>query len=687
MIPITIINTSPEKRTEWCSFAVPFDSIPAGTKFGYTHDRRYRVVVGRDIGIHSKMVHVECREIQGKETYKDSIDFSSQPEIDWEFEISDWVGDRLTDMVTWPTLIKFRENDKTKAEYIYQSNRPNHDYFKVNLISSNPAERVYEIKGRPVKWTGSAMEEGLPYFRTYLYVMSGQDTVDFDLRLGFSNPAVPETYADVDVVRTTCKEKFVIDRAAIQGSNVHYAASAGVWAANIDYLGARIADGTRVEIQGTVLAAPEGKTLDDMESIQPDRVKNIRAAEGGPLLGCAGTGVWNDKWLCFRSTPKLPGQFASIQAAYDKVTDEFNDFITEKNRIGSYWNHRPEGLNKNPGDTGDQPAFNATKGGEVVTAGNPLALYYMPYNVTSQMRPVGHYTEDLRLVTRAEFPKLKIWTGRPHPLNEFNETLGKGNNVSPQHRPDTKGWMGEDEQHAGGLWEAALYALTGRLWLRDLLAERSENWKLSWNESAGRAIGRTWTSAMNAYWLLNDPEILTEIRNDFNMYLGNYADHITGPLKIYSRFNDPRALTDEHGRPVDCANWWQTGLFIHGLWAFYLVTGDQDVFRVIDLNATGLLQYGWFKRDHKQPWEGEWMCADYTAFNDGQLPTADYYKNNGNVAGLSHSTGWFTWWVMLATDVAGKIAHDRHDTVLYEKYLAIKADNPAWSWRDSQWSL
>lgn len=666
MTNIKIANLSKTvKRSEWCNFVAPItDELKAATH-GKTLNG-FEVIPGRFIGSLGRMVHVKCKDLNPEHTFNDKIVWSSS-EFDREHKTSKWVKDEPLKMVP-KVVIGYTDDEGIPRRY---SVRPKTKIdFKV--ISENPAEKIWEFRYRP---TNHNDETCGFYVIARLYVYSDQEVVKFETRIGNSSTADPQLHRDYTFIRVDTGEYHFVDNSDVLGLQSVYNENEEVFSTFIDRHN-KLADGVRFIVTGKILPSPKNVPINEIIFNSREKFNNGVAAVEGPLLGQSVD--WRDsgKFLALGDTPLLPAK----GAGFNEILEEWKEF--KRSRTGGFLGLRKGGLSKRPGDAGDQGAFGASRGGRIAVGMNPLAIEMLIHSITSFLRPDGHYTEDIRLVTREEFPKLRLWTGRPHPLQEFTETLGKGDFVSPGHRPDTGGWVGEDEQHEGGLPEQAAYLLTGDLWLLDLINEQKENWLMAWNETAGRAIGRTWLARVNDYLLSSDDRVLTEIVKDFQA-VKDYDKNITGPVKTYAKFKDPRALVDEKGKPVLCSNYWQTGLMCPGVYAAWLVTKDPEILDFLKKNLDSLARWGWFERDQRFSHEPKWMCADYVAFNNGGNPSRSWYRNNGNVVGKTHSTGWFTWWVAYATVLARKFAKDK---ALIEKLDSIidTVLKPQ-TWRDSHW--
>lgn len=646
MIPISIVSTArTATRSEWATAAVPFEDVPLNSRFGRLVKTGWTVAVGRALGKHTRLLNIYCDGIAPGEEVLDTVQWTSDnPRI----EASPWVTDAPAKLIPLPLIHTAEGAKRVDAAQV-----------EGFIESRSEVEMVYRVQAR-------IPDQPELFWRAYLYLFGVQPVVPFDWQLVHSLTGSAAYEVPVRNIFCVSGEPHMIDFAKMNGvvGGLRQIRT-GEWATHLQ--GAvDIWDGTRISYQGKILALPDegGFSVDSPEA------QTLIAASEGPLLAIGG--VWHKKWLGLREVAEDPG---------GNHREEILNWWDGVHQWQDYWAVRMEGLQRQPGMTGDQQAFNATKGSEAVSQQDPLWIPRYVHNITGHMRPSAYYEPDMRTVKREGHPGWTTWSGQTHETG--SDYLGKPLVGGRIRRGGTNGWLATDEQHNSGLWEAAGYALTGRLWIRDLLRENAEVWLASHNESAPRAIGRTWRREVNSWRLLDDPRILREVHKDFDAMVLGFQAKVKGPWKHYQQFFDPRALVDENGDPVPGIIHWQHGIGGMGIWAAHLATGSVKMKEAfIDMMAC-TLKTGWFRRA-----DGRWTCADYTFTNDGYpLDPADY-ANDGNVPGKTHTTGWFTWWVIGATARLVDLIR-RGEAPQYQDLLAkgesIVAQFRPRNWRQSQW--
>lgn len=655
-------------RTDWCTVAVPAALVPKDARSGWFGASRWPAVVGRRLGEHSVLVHIACREVGPGQRVGGDLEFSaSEPAA---FEDDPWAA--ADDLVPWP-IVQLRNSASGVVATRQLRGRAQEARVRRRVVHEDAAERITRFELR-----FADRDQASPLFwRAWLYQYSGSPVARWDVQLVHSDSSSAAMYASIQGFGIETVKPHLVDHGWALGAGKLAAPVANgpsTWRTEL-LEAVALADGVRPTWTGVSMSSPRpGQAVHPRQGL---RLSAARAATEGPLLGCVAQGVWDGHWLALERTPAVPGidPWAAGVAAHGA-------WVEHAKRRGTYWAPRFQSMDKFPGRTGAQPNHGIVRGGEIVSTGCPQALDGYAARLTAHLRPTAYYEPSMQLVTGQEHPRWRTWQGRSFVRDEFRDSLSKAVGESGQvDRPDTEGWLAPDEQHYGHLELCAYYALTGRLFAKQLMMELTEVWLVAFHELEGRGIGRSWLDMASIYRLTGDARILAHIQEIHDGDMGGWFNRIRGSVKVWPRFNDPRALRNARGDSVDCAVAWQIGLMAPGLEAARRVTGSQAIARTLSLNVEGLVQCGWFRSPG-----GQWMEVDYWWFRDGQPTLAEDYGQDGNVAGRTHRTGWFGDWVAYATLLGQRVL----DGDLREKARAIAvarySDRPR-DWVSAQWRL
>jgi len=660
-IPIEVVSLATETtRNEWAHVAVPAADVPEGLGWGTVSPQGWRAVVGRRLGDHSVMVHVWCSGLVPGERNSGVLDFDKE---EWELDSLGWMED--SQLVPHPSVY-VQDRGRYVQLHVVPGTEPG------VVIHQDSAERV-------VRWHRRLELHGQPtplFWRAYLYRYRGSPLALWDYQIVMSDAEDDRLTYPVFRVRMRSDAIHVVDHAHKLGGGPMDTDANGRFMSQL-LAETSLADGVRPFWTGRSIELPKAIPATVwIDQGHPMRAQLDAAMAGyeGPVVACAGRSVWDGHWLGLGGVGAIPGD-GEAWAAGQGVWNRWRQL---ERRRGSYWDERPLGMAKSPGQTGMQPNHGVVRGSEIVATGCPLPLDGYVYRLTSHLRPVGYYERDLSPVTRQARPHWATWSGRTFVRDVFTDTLGKPIPPVGHIRPDTEGWLAQDQQHYGHLELMSYYALTGRLVARDLIGDLTEVWLSAFDEFAARAIGRTWLDMAAAYRLTGDERILDKVRSQVAL-LDGWQDRIAGPVKCWPRYTDPRALVNSEGDPVECGVAWQIGLMVPGLAAMHPLVPMDAIKSTLDDNVEALIRAAWF-----QVPGGGWRCADYWAFNNGAATDASYYGNDGNVPGYSHTTGWFNDWNRLATEWGLKVPAV---AARAQRIVADVYGYPGGDWINSQWHL
>jgi len=648
--PVSIRSLSTSgPRSDWATIALPVAAVPSGALSGTLANTGWKAYVGRQLADHTRLVHVPVVGVASMASVNDVINFDPPGTAQPPFVLHPWAVDN--NLVPWIRL-----------KYTVAGSQVTHSFITTpglvqkSVIHQSSAERITRYQQRI---------PGTPLFsRAYLYQFSNSPVALWDVQLVHSDPSVDLLQFAIDEVVLETFTPHTVDLAAALGAST-VSAPLGRYATRT-LTSCNLGDGSRPTWTGVSVALPPSDGDSD-QALPP----SYFSALGGPLVACAGAGVWDNRWLGLRHVPQVP-----VNTGYQGPPAS-----------GSYWDARPLGLAKSPGQTGDQAAFGVTRGGEVVSTGNPTPLGDYVYRLTEHLRPSAYYEQNMTLALKANHPNWVTWSGRTwyDPSVGATQTFGKTLLVgNAQPRPSTQGWLCVDEQHYGHLELAAYYALTGRVFAEQLIREQTQVWLAQriFHEvgaSSSRGLGRTWVDMAAFYWLTGDLSIPAEMLWTHQNRLQGWQAAIAGPVKSYSRMFVTQMVDPVTNQQVESGSAWQLGLLIPGLEAGFYITGDFQILATA-LDCVGaLVQCGWFTNSQNQP-----ACVDYWVFRNGALTTAADYGANGNVPGRSHSSGFFYDWVARATKLGALYLPSplgpKAAAAVASRYSGVPS-----TWRQSQW--
>lgn len=637
-------------RSDWATVALPSAEVPPGAASGSLAATGWDVIVGRQLGAHTTLVHVDTDGLLPGATVSDQLNFDPPGTIPAAFTPNNWAND--DQLVPWLSVRYTLGATTTTFSFI-----TNPSAVQKTVLSQNSAERITRYQARI---------PGTPLFtRAYLYQYRESPVARWDVQLVHSDPTSPLLNFTIDELTLETFTQHRVDLASSLGA-APVTTVPGRFATRV-LTSSNLGDGSRPTWTGISVAQPS-----DEGAISDEKAATAALnALGGPLVGCAGAGVWAGRWLALNYTPQVPT----------------NTTYPGPPANGAYWDSRPLGLTKTPGQSGGQAAFGTTRGGEVVSTGDPGPLADYVYRLTTHLRPCAYYESNLDLVLAANYPNWGTWSGRTFyvPASGYTETFGKPLAVGhAQPRPVTEGWECVDEQHYAHLELAAYYALTGRVFALDLIREQTQVWLAQYfhevDPAGSRGLGRTWLDLSAFYRLTLDPEIPAEILATYNTNVAGWQALIPGPVKAYSRMFVTQMVDPVTGNQVESGSAWQTGLTVPGLEAAFYITGNTGIL-ISGLDCvSALVQCGWFTDSAGIP-----TCVDYWRFNDGAVTTPATYGATGNVPGQSHTSNFFYDWTARATLLGAIFLPPGPLQTKAVNAVAFRYSGTPNSWQAAQW--
>jgi len=481
--PLVIVtNHSTRPKTRWVTVGIPYGTGPKGNYA--TFGPGMIAVRGPAVAEHTQLWDVRCT-VAGKQRTV-LAGFREMPSV----TDADMPGlGRWSDLIQGPKLVPTVYIEANGEVFAFRADQ-------MGLLHLSAARARVAAFG---------MARGF-HARIFANLWSGQDVIDLTRSaIIWSDPGSPQQ-------RIRCKvwvefgEPWQPYLASASGFSQ---VTGGKWL----LFDGELLDGCGVTFRGVIL--PTDKTPATIEGWREDQEN---AAVEGPLTASCSEVLgslpspWDGNWLAGRAAPW-----------------EFRDSIDSRNEadallahVGNVTDARPLANELETGRTGSQPCFGATKD-LLATSGDANRMLLLEWSADDYLlRGLIHYETNGAMVTAANHPNWKTWSGCAH--ESGSDTLGK----SVSNRP--WGWdtfasgrkIGVDDQHRGDLYIHCDYAMTGDELLREQLLHHLQTDKarafranrlampdpsdprnMDWVD-APRAYGRMWQSWANAIVLLPD---------------------------------------------------------------------------------------------------------------------------------------------------------------------------------------
>lgn len=642
MSSIHLVNPTNFPYRGWIDVVIPKAHLPENSEWGLLLDSEEPWHLGRDIGRHGRMLHTYVQLAPGEER----VAFLKPIEgVKWPYptELSSWLADEIYKAAPGILVGAIHPTTGAREDLKLES-------LQIDFVSKNPVETIVRLRSRLAFPDGTQTPL---FFRCYVYLKAMQDHADFDWQLIHSDATSSYLGYNVFDIRLLSGEMHSVDfgtRLSVGPST--YNKAAGMWETVLRAGKTVLGDGVRFSITGAVYGMPKDGVTDP-DGADKIRLESMMARREMQPLGLSRR--WDGNWLALKKVPALP---FTIGDGNRWAQNEFKKFVDYLKVPGDYFDVRPGGLTKTPGQTGDQEDFGCTKGTMAVTTNSALGIYSLLFNVSDHLRPTAFYERNMELVTRAQHPNWITWSQRSHVSG--SDRLSK----DPAGIVPSYGWQGADDQHFSFLNTQASYALTGRLWLRDLLRERVEPALARYADGSGRAFGRVFQMLSNDALLLDDERPIARMLRDMDEKgLNQFIATAPGKYKAWQRVSDPRVLVDASNRPVLAMVIWQHGLMALGLRALenVLPSPDAQVRSALDAACRVVVDAGFLRRTT----DGRWTVADAVAYNNGDgIPASDY--RDGVNPGMVYTSGWFWEWNIGAVQIM--------DTLLSESETDGEAD-------------
>lgn len=332
----------------------------------------------------------------------------------------------------------------------------------------------------------------------------------------------------------------------------------------------------------------------------------------------------------FGVVPPLPSWFATeLQAeeALDTLATTLQQQMPPATNSGPHrpWAKGLHGAYPDTGRTGAQPDFGVVKLWPEMRTENRRRLGLIQFDLYQEAcRPTWFREADVRPWRHAEHPGVWMWYQRPFNRAGVNcpDTLGKtagqeGTNA-PAGYGTTERWGGYRKEHYSQNYTLGYAMVTSDRWAREVyIPAQAELWKgmapiNSGNatingDEAPRGVGRFFHTGAMLFYLGTDLELWNRMRDRMagpthtNSVLARWVgtafpNNPLQPLEVSGSLETRETTMDN---TVQAVKWWQEGLAMIGLYAYFRVTGDQRIYPMLRKIALDHTNEAWHQAQER----------------------------------------------------------------------------------------
>lgn len=675
-------NHSSFPRLAWTEVSVPHGVLSSDeATFITDRGQKLRAVRGKSRAEHNTFYRVftpfngDIPRIEGE--------LQDKPLVEGvPFMPTDWVTDNFEALVPGG-IVRIGGKD-------YRVENP-----AITPVESSAAHQRWHVRGR---LAGAASGWLFEAWVTFYHM---QDVADVEGHVTWSDPTVEHVYTEVEAVGLECGEYIALDFAERNGHEGPFQHQ-GKWTWVLTGpLGAD--DGTSVPFQGRMLCvkqkhsdgfSPDMAVEVEAEETDEDadynmRIQSLLAAWQGPVTGVVLDQSFNSRFLAHRWSPR---NRAGTMADADRYHEErMRMYAQEAPRtIGSMKSPlhytRPEVLNRNPADTGNQPDFGSVKGSYAVTLGDSRWIFHAGYNLQSELfRGIMHFEEDGSPVLHENHTGRVTWSGKTHFRQNPKDTLGK---KSVWGSSRGTGHHGQDDQHRSWNTLCAYLALRDSPLYEAFLQHHITTDQAMQKDRLGnpRAVGRLFLAWSHAKTITEGVwhDKLKSVMDEKKAAVEKHAsfNKVTGPVKVIASHRPVSNVGVTDGKGNDLPFWsvWMNSLGVIGFYAAWKATGEREYLEWASMVASTIVEFGTWEQD------GRYRAGYGIWFPDNGEPITKYgvkYHTSSPQVGAGVE-GWTFPSVLIHAEL-NPTADDPVSVKARAMRKNISADQEATEWDDAEW--
>ena len=448
-----------------------------------------------------------------------------------------------------------------------------------------------------------------------------------------------------------------------------------------------IRDGAGIPITGSLLAfvGPGGIPAEPDSDEDGIDFTSLLAATGGPVNGLCKE--WNGSWLANKWIPRR----SDVSQMYDDGNRQWNEFKASMSNTVGWGETTMVGIQNDPGGTGDQEDFAATKGIYAVRTNDPKHIRLYQQSIYNDLfRGFMHYeVVDGKTVPLSldRHPNWVTWSGRTHWHTGVSiDRLGK-----TESNPFGDLWKGYDDQHRSQNTLAAYLQLSDDPLALDIIKHITTTDMASHRvkyrgSGAARAQGRIAGCLANFFTLVDGGETKDAISAHITLKCEVIRDlpsfNVEGPVKVIGSHGPDgrKPIFDANGDLLPTWSVWEHGLALVGLYNAYKANPSQLLEDNLLTLFTTIVDQGCFEAS-----DGWWLVSDQW-YLGGQSVPGGLHKDNPFIAyGRGGVNGWTKAAIMAAAEFL-PLGANKDKAIACSRYFSNGKD-PANGWEDEWWCV
>ena len=668
----TITNLSPGSRDKTAIVTFPSDkaaNFPNESTFEADAGFKFRAVRTGSRGVNTDVFRV-FTSMEGSERLKGSLIPEAHVTANVPYKYHKWVADDI--LATIPD-IGVVEHGAPANSAMWSSNA---DMEEIKMVEESSVHQ---------RWFLRKVLPGGVVFEWWADVNHDDPVIQFWGKIVWSDRNDPKDTKRFGHLLLRCGEFPALDFSKNVGATIPYKVG-DKWEL---LLGSnlQVRDGGGIPLAGSLLAfvGPAGTPVDPEEDEDGKDFNSLLAALKGPVNGVCH--AWNGEWL---ANKWIPRRSATSQMFSDSVA-EWQRF---KNKMEVYegWGAPTlVGIQNNPGATGDQEDFGATKGIYAVRTKDPRHIQLYQHSVYNDVyRGFMHYdvvdgkTVPLRLENH---PQWVTWSGKTHWHTGVSpDRLGK-----TESNPFSEKWSGYDDQHRSQNNLAAYIQLSDDPLAMDIInhittTDMASHRVLYRGSGAARAQGRMAGCLANFLTLVDEGKVKEDIEAHLQLKWEVIRDNpemnVAGPVKVIG-YNGPdgrKPIFDPQGNLLPTWSVWEHGLALVGLYNAHKANPSPLTNNALTTLFTTIVDQGCFEAP-----DGWWIVSDQW-YRGGEPIPGGLHKDNVYLAyGRGGVNGWTKAAIMAAAEFlpAGPL---KDKAIACSRYFS-NGEDPEGGWEDEWWCV